>query len=145
MFLRFSNSVFQMSKQHEMLELASNPKNVARVESFVEQIFKRYNLSPDIYGNILISLTEAVTNAIIHGNAKDESKYVKVSIERRNKGLAFLISDEGGGFDYASLPDPTAPENLLRIGGRGVFLMRQLSDNVVFSDNGSTVEIHFNL
>ena len=128
-----------------MLKLASDPKNVARVESFVEHLVDKYGISPDVYGNILISLTEAVTNAIIHGNDKDESKTVQVRLKKQKNKLAFLISDEGGGFDFDNLPDPTAPENLLKIGGRGVFLMKQLSDDVVFYDNGSTVEICFQI
>ena len=128
-----------------MLNLASDPKNVARVESFVEHLVDKYGISPDVYGNILISLTEAVTNAIIHGNDNDESKTVQVRLKKQKNKLAFLISDEGGGFDFDNLPDPTSPENLTKIGGRGVFLMHQLSDKVDFKDNGSTVEMRFQL
>ena len=76
-----------------MLKLASDPKNVARVESFVEHLVDKYGISPDVYGNILISLTEAVTNAIIHGNDKDESKTVQVRLKKQKNKLAFLISD----------------------------------------------------
>ncbi len=133
-----------MSRQH-MLTISSDPKNVARIESFVERLVDKYHISPDVYGNILISLTEAVTNAIVHGNDKDQSKSVCVKLRKLKDRLAFQISDEGGGFDYQNIPDPTAPENLLKLGGRGVFLMRQLSDDVSFHDNGSTVEICFNL
>lgn len=128
-----------------MLKLPSNPRNIARVESFVERLVEKYHISPDIYGNILISLTEAVNNAIIHGNSSDESKTVTVLLNKRTNMLAFSVSDEGSGFDFDSLPDPTAPENLLKIGGRGVFLMRQLSDQVNFIDDGSTVEICFQI
>ena len=140
-----ANFLYKMSKQHEMLTLASNPKNVARVEPFVEGVFEKYALNPDMYGNILITLTEAVTNAIIHGNLRDETKYVKVQLKKLANKLAFQISDEGIGFDFDNLPDPTSPENLLKLGGRGVFLMKQLSDDVVFSNNGRTVEIQFRL
>lgn len=128
-----------------MLKLASDPKNVTRVESFVEHLVEKYQISPDVYGNILISLTEAVTNAMIHGNCNDKSKCVQVQLRKKNNIIAFLVSDEGGGFDFDNLPDPTSPENLLKIGGRGVFLMRQLSDAVSFYDNGSTVEICFRI
>ena len=134
----------EMSVQH-MMKISSDPKNVTRVESFVERLAEKYQISPDVYGNILISLTEAVTNAIVHGNAQDKSKCVFVKLRKLKDRIAFLISDEGGGFDYSNLPDPTAPENLLKIGGRGVFLMRQLSDDIAFSDNGSTVEICFKI
>ena len=128
-----------------MLTLASSPDNVANVEPYVEKLVAQYHISPDVYGNILISLTEAVTNAITHGNNNDISKLVMVSLKKQKDKLVFFITDEGGGFDFANLPDPTAPENLLKIGGRGVFLMRQLSDQIRFSNNGSTVEIYFNL
>ncbi len=128
-----------------MLTLTSDPKNIARIESFVEGLVDKYHISPDVYGNILISLTEAVTNAITHGNHNDTSKRVFVKLKKRKDRIAFLVSDEGGGFDFDQLPDPTAPENLLKIGGRGVFLMKQLSDDIVFSENGSTVEIRFNI
>lgn len=128
-----------------MLTLTSNPKNVSRVEPFIETVIKKYSISPDLYGNILISVTEAVTNAILHGNQGDESKNVCIKCRKKRNHLAIQISDEGRGFDYDNLPDPTSPENLLKIGGRGVFLMKQLSDNVEFIDNGRVVEIQFAL
>jgi serine/threonine-protein kinase RsbW len=128
-----------------MLQLSSNPRNVSQVEAFLQNVIEDYKISPDRYGNILISLTEAVNNAIIHGNRQDENKCVKIHCEKRNRSLAFRVSDEGRGFDYSNVPDPTSPENLLKIGGRGVFLIRQLSDRVNYFNNGSTVEIHFNI
>lgn len=127
------------------LRLSSNPRNVARVEAFVERIAHKYRIAPDTYGNILISLTEAVNNAIIHGNEKDESKTVEVVLKEAEDAIALRVRDEGRGFDFDSLPDPTQPENVTRVGGRGVFLMRQLSDSVNYQDNGSTVEMRFSL
>ncbi|WP_282776138.1 ATP-binding protein [Phaeodactylibacter xiamenensis] len=128
-----------------MLKLSSDTRNIALVESFVERAVEQYQIAPDIYGNILITLTEAVNNAIIHGNSNDESKTVQIQLRRKNNCLAVRVTDEGEGFDHSAVPDPTAPENLLQVGGRGVFLMQQLSDSVYFHNNGSTVEMHFNL
>lgn len=128
-----------------MLKLASKPGNVSEVEPFVEKLVNRYNLSPDKQCNILISLTEAVTNAIVHGNCKEENKTVKVRSRKDRDCIAVRVMDEGAGFDFNSLPDPTAPENLCKCGGRGVFLMKQLSDNIRFFDNGSTVEMRFKI
>lgn len=139
------SSEMKMSKQNEVLKLASHTKNVARVEPFVEQIIERYGINSEVYGNILISLTEAVTNAIIHGNHSDINKSVFIHTKKIKNKVSFLVTDEGPGFDYENLPDPTAPENLLKIGGRGVFLMKQLSDDVSFLDDGRTVEIRFNI
>ena len=126
-----------------MLTLTSNPKNISRVEPFIETLIKQHAINPELYGNILISVTEAVTNAIVHGNQADESKNVCIKCQKKSNQIAIQVSDEGVGFDPDALPDPTAPENLLKIGGRGVFLMRQLSDNVNFIDEGRTVEICF--
>jgi serine/threonine-protein kinase RsbW len=134
-----------MSSQTIMLKLSSNPRNVSLVESFVEKVVQRYKLSPDKYGDILISLTEAVNNAIIHGNQADESKSVQIQCSKRSNTISFSVSDEGPGFDPRNIPDPTAPENLLKVGGRGVFLMKQLSDELSFSNNGTTVEMRFRL
>ncbi|MEM7106246.1 MAG: ATP-binding protein [Bacteroidota bacterium] len=127
------------------MRLTSNPKNIARVESFLANVIKDYNISEEVYGNMLISLTEAVTNAMMHGNKADEKKIVRVTHQAREKQLVFKISDEGKGFNPNDVPDPTAPENLLKLGGRGVFLMRKLADRVNFLNNGSTVEIQFRL
>jgi len=134
-----------MSAKPIMLKLSSNPRNIALVESFVERIVKQYKLNQDLYGNILITLTEAVNNAIIHGNCEDESKVVQIQLKKLNDCLAFRVTDEGCGFDLQEVPDPTAPENLMKVGGRGVFLMQQLSDSVEFHNNGRTVEMQFNI
>ena len=128
-----------------MLRLPSNPRNIAMVESFVERVVQRYKLTPDLYGNILISLTEAVNNAIIHGNHKDDSKTVEISLQKEKDGLSFRVTDEGRGFDFTSIPDPTSPDRVMEVGGRGVFLMHQLADHLKYDNNGSTVELHFNL
>ncbi|TXB62889.1 ATP-binding protein [Phaeodactylibacter luteus] len=134
-----------MSYKPIMLKLSSNPRNIALVESFVEKAVSKYEINPDVYGNILITLTEAVNNAIIHGNSNDESKTVQIQLRKQEGCLAVRVTDEGCGFDPNNLPDPTAPENLMQVGGRGVFLMHQLSDMLLFHNNGSTVEMRFNL
>ena len=115
------------------------------MEPFVEKLVTRYNLDPGKQCNILISLTEAVTNAIVHGNGEMETKTVQVRSRKEKNCIAVRVSDEGTGFDYNNLPDPTRTEHLCECGGRGVFLMRQLSDHVSFYDNGSTVEMRFKL
>ncbi|MGB1248394.1 MAG: ATP-binding protein [Chitinophagales bacterium] len=127
------------------LTIKSIPESITAVENFIEEVCTHYDVGPDVYGNILISLTEAVNNAIIHGNKNDEVKDVVVSqnLDTSIKSLVFKVNDEGNGFDYNNLPDPTAPENLTMIGGRGVFLIKQLADFVVFSNDGSTIELQF--
>ena len=127
------------------IKIASEPQNIAQVESFIDDVCKQYNVGDESYGNILISLTEAANNAIIHGNKSNRNKDIEITadFDADRRKLTFFIKDSGNGFDYKSLPDPTAPENLDRPCGRGVFLMMQLADLVVFSDNGTTVEMQF--
>ena len=127
------------------IKLSSNPSNVEKVSTFVESLATKLRFAPDTYGNVLISLTEAVNNAIIHGNGQDENKVVEVHSATRNGKLAITVRDEGKGFDYSNLPDPTCSEKIRECGGRGVFLMRQLSDRCRFQDNGRIVEMEFKL
>ncbi len=128
-----------------MLVLPSTAQSITKVENYVRRISSKYDIGDDHYPNILISLTEAVNNAITHGNGEDQSKSVNIDMARTDTGLAFRISDEGLGFDPESIPDPTSNENIECCGGRGVFLMKQLSDRINFHDNGRTVEIFFDL
>ena len=128
-----------------MIRFASVPHNVAMIENYLNQVFSDYQISQTHYHNVLIALTEAVNNAIIHGNLKDENKFVQINSEHKERTILFKISDEGRGFDPDTIPDPTLPENLNRCGGRGVFLMQKLCKKVVFSDNGRTVTIEFDV
>ncbi len=134
-----------MSDLHTNLTLLSHPENVSKVECFVHNVAERYKLSPDIHGNLLVSLTEAVTNAILHGNQCDCNKTVSISMHRQKDAIAVRVSDEGLGFDPMAVPDPTGLELLEKCGGRGLFLMRHLSDECRFMRNGSTVELRFKL
>lgn len=120
-------------------------KGVSEIESIVKSLVQQFNISEDIHGNILISVTEAVNNAIIHGNKNDQSKCVRLKIIQNSSKLAFSVSDEGLGFDHTKLPDPSEPENLLKLNGRGVFLIHQLCDDVSYQDHGRTVEMCFHI
>jgi serine/threonine-protein kinase RsbW len=113
------------------------------IESFIDNAKERFHLDDDIYGNIMIAVTEAVNNAIKHGNSGDKNKNVFLSLSLNDSLIKFVIKDEGKGFDYQNLPDPTAPENLEKIGGRGIFLMKHLSDEVQFKEEGRIVELSF--
>ena len=137
----------QLKTDVKAIKFSSKPENITIVEKFIDDLRSELNIGDDVYGNILISLTEAANNAMLHGNDADESKMVEISysLDERGKNLSFIIKDEGPGFDYNSLPDPTAPENLERTSGRGVFLMMQLADMVVFSNKGATVEMQFRI
>jgi serine/threonine-protein kinase RsbW len=128
-----------------MLTLSSDPSNINKVESYVDQIADRYQLNQEKHADLLISLTEAVNNAIIHGNKQDRTKKVSIKFAQTKVGLAVQVSDQGAGFNYNKLPDPTSPERLCECGGRGVFLMNQLCDKIRYINGGSTVEMQFRL
>lgn len=138
------NNMISDLKRHELV-LASIAHNITEVEPFVCTVCAELEVQEELFGNILVALTEAVNNAIHHGNGLDPQKSVHVHARIDSRILTFIIRDQGTGFDYNNLPDPTSPENLEKPSGRGVFLMSQLSDLVIFSDRGSTVEVQFRL
>lgn len=127
------------------LRLPSHPNSISQVEPFVRRIVSRYSISKDKYPNILISLTEAVNNAINHGNKNDQSKFVNINLTEIQSKICIKVEDEGCGFNPDSVPDPTAPENLGCCGGRGVFLIKELSDDVRYVSNGCVVEMFFSV
>lgn len=128
------------------LEISSSPENIQKVERFIEQIRADWDFKDDVYGNVMVAITEAVNNSIYHGNKTDAGKSVWIRCQAINRfRIMVAVEDEGTGFDPNSLPDPTAPENLENPGGRGVFLMTHLSDEINFSDDGRKVEMIFNI
>jgi serine/threonine-protein kinase RsbW len=128
----------------ESLKINSKTDNLRLVERLVDDVCQIYNVNEDSYGNILIAVTEAVNNAINHGNQNNPNKFVQIGFESQDKQLIFHIKDEGQGFDYENLPDPTDPANLDKINGRGVFLMKHLADKLEFKNNGKEVLLAFN-
>lgn len=129
--------------QSETLKISSKPENLRLVEAMIDNVCQSNKVNEDRYGNILIAVTEAVNNAIYHGNKNDPGKIVYIVFERSGKELSFNIKDEGEGFDYQNLPDPTDPAHLDKVNGRGVFLMKNLSDKIDFFNNGNEVRLSF--
>lgn len=125
------------------IEISSLRENLRIVEKAIDDMSLELNLSDEVYGNVLVATMEATNNAIVHGNQADPRKQVKVLIEKQDKVLMIRIVDQGKGFDYSSVPDPTAPENIEKINGRGIFLMKRLSDDISFADQGRVVELKF--
>ena len=127
------------------IEIPSLIENIRIVESFVDNAKEKFSLDDDIYGNIMIAVIESVNNAICHGNKMDKSKNVALTLSLNDNAILFTVQDEGLGFDYNDLPDPTAPENIEKPGGRGIFLIRNLTDEVQFRENGRIIELCFYL
>ncbi len=127
------------------LTIKSVSENLREVEKFVDEISAELSLSDEIYGNLLIATLEAANNAIVHGNKSLEVKLVDILLTVEETKLILRVKDQGVGFDYKNIPDPTAPENLEKINGRGVFLMQRLSDQIEFFENGRIVQLTFSL
>ena len=127
----------------EKISFSSDLSNLTKVESLVDVVCEELDLDGEMFGNILIAVTEAVNNSIIHGNKFSATKEVNVEVGLRDDAFAFCVSDDGDGFDFTNLPDPTAPENLEKENGRGIFLIKNLADDLEFSDNGRVATILF--
>jgi serine/threonine-protein kinase RsbW len=127
------------------LALSSRCGNIATVEQFIRELFSTHKLREERFPDVLITLTEAVNNAIIHGNLLDEKKRVMVRYFISENKLTFLVADEGRGFDPALVPDPTCSDNIENCGGRGVKIMATLADHFCYKENGTLLEIGFNI
>ncbi len=131
--------------ENQKIRIASRAENIILVERMIEDVCDLFNISEDYYGNILVAITEAVNNAIYHGNQANPKKNIDIFFKSFPDHVSFIVKDEGTGFSYDTLPDPTNPENIENPNGRGVFLMRNLADKVSFEDNGSKVVLDFNM
>ncbi len=125
------------------IRIESTIDNLRAVENAIDNITGEAGISKDNYGKILVSALEAVNNAIIHGNKADKKKMVEIEIKLNNKELIIVVKDEGKGFIPDIIPDPTDPENIDAINGRGIFLMTKLADDIKFNRRGNSVTMKF--
>jgi serine/threonine-protein kinase RsbW len=125
----------------EVLVLKSEPKEIIKVEHFLEKINRKLNLDEIRFNKLLVATTEAVNNGIIHGNERNPLKKVTLTCMLRSSVLTITVKDQGAGINPKALPDPLSNENLLRENGRGVFLMKSLMEEIVFKKarGGSSV------
>jgi len=127
------------------LQLPSKEESITQLELLIENLSDAYNISEDTFANMMTCLNEALINAIKHGNKMDPAKKVIINAEIDGKRIIWTVTDEGIGFDYLHLADPTAPENLESLTGRGVFIMKHLADQCMFNTSGNEVELHFKI
>ena len=128
----------------QVIKIASTLQSVYEVEHFLNAVFKDLGFSRKIYCKIYLAVTEAVNNAVIHGNGKDKTKFVSINFHNYNDHFIVQIEDEGKGFDYTIVPDPRDPNNIRKESGRGIFIMKQYADKVNFEKQGSIVQLTFN-
>ncbi len=127
--------------QRVSYRMESTLESVNKAEGMANQMAARAGLDEDTRGGVSMAVREAMINAVLHGNAYDPGKRVNLSFEQTGEEFIVTISDEGTGFVPEEVPDPLAPENLLKQSGRGIFLMRAFMDEVRFRklDRGTEI------
>ncbi len=124
--------------------LPSTIDTLAKVEQIIEEIRVEHSIPEEIYGNILVSISEAVNNAIKHGNKYSPEKDIDLSFDLNETEYIFSVIDQGEGFDFNNIPDPTHPDNIDKLDGRGIFIIQNLADKIEFDMEGRVVTITFN-
>ena len=125
------------------IKIQSSISNLSIVENAIDAITREAGINQENYGKILVSVMEAVNNAIVHGNKSDEKKFVDIKIILENSSMSVTVEDQGQGFKPTDVPDPTEPENIEKVNGRGVYLMRRLADEIKFNKKGNSVTMTF--
>jgi serine/threonine-protein kinase RsbW len=128
---------------HRFIKIKSKVENLRIVEKAIDEISAEAGIKADCYGKLMVATMEAVNNAILHGNKSDEKKIVEIEIRIKEDRLVISVEDEGTGFKPREVPDPTSPENIENITGRGVFLMSKLADIIEFNKTGNKVTMSF--
>ncbi|MFH1194613.1 MAG: ATP-binding protein [bacterium] len=127
--------------------IASNPEHLPEVEEFVLSIARDNGISEDRFNAIALSVSEAVSNSMVHGNKLNPDKNVYINVSVNDKSFTIKFRDEGTGFNLATVPDPTKPENILKDSGRGIHIIKSFVDDVRFNftPTGTEIILIFNL
>lgn len=127
----------------KFIKINSSVNRFCEIEDFLNSIHSQFGLSRKLYCRIYIAIFEAINNAIQHGNRNDITKFVQIFFYDECNSYVFLVEDEGDGFDFNSVSDPTLFDNLRRESGRGIFFMMKYADEISFLNNGSCVKLIF--
>ncbi len=128
---------------YKKVSIGSIVGNLRVVENAIDETTASIGISQDNYGKILVCTMEAVNNAILHGNRSNPEKIVEVELSFENNSLQIKVTDEGTGFRPEKVPDPTTPENIEELNGRGIYLMSHLADLIEYSKKGNSVTMTF--
>lgn len=127
------------------LVISSQLINLNKVRHFLDEFFKESCLNKNNFNRVLLGISEAVNNSIVHGNGLAAEKNVYLGIKYVDNKLLIEVKDEGSGFDAECINDPTCVENIRKESGRGIFLLRCMADEVIYFDGGRSVFIKYNL
>lgn len=134
-----------MRQEQKTLRLKSLPESIHQLEGLIEEICDDNNLNHNYLGCISVALTEAFNNALIHGNKHDQKKLIVISYQKTSTGLSFSVEDEGEGFEHGIIPDLKDDGKEKVFPGRGIFLIKTLSDDLSFNDKGNCIDIGFKI
>jgi serine/threonine-protein kinase RsbW len=134
-----------MPRNSKFITINSETVRLNEIDIFVEDVFNCFGLSHSDFHRTMLCVKEAVTNSIVHGNKLDRNKQVTIMAYKCSKFLYFKIIDEGDGFDFSAVSDPTCLENILKESGRGLFLIKNTCDGITFKEKGNIVEIKINI
>jgi serine/threonine-protein kinase RsbW len=126
---------------NKILTIKSDKSELKKVEQFLSALFDEYNLPKDNYNRTLLCVSEAVINSIEHGNRNDRGKKVIIEVECRLNQINVRINDEGEGFDFSEIEDPTIKANIRKESGRGIFIIKSLSDSLKFNKKGNSIQL----
>lgn len=121
-------------------EISSDPDNLPLLEEFIINVAKEINLSVEKLNNLTLSVSEAASNGILHGNKLDRNKKLKVKVEINSSKMTVSIKDEGNGFNPVIVPDPTRPENIFKESGRGIHIMKSFLDELKYNFTATGTE-----
>jgi len=129
--------------EKQYLVLNSNRNEIPKFDNLLEKVNGKFNLAMEKFINLQIACSEAIINAIVHGNKENDSKKVYIIIEYDEFLLSVRIKDEGTGFNVDAIPDPTSNENILKESGRGIFIIRSLVDDFkcISSESGTEYDL----
>ncbi|MGE5395059.1 MAG: ATP-binding protein [Candidatus Saccharibacteria bacterium] len=128
-----------------ILTISSKLKNIDHVREFIREIFNESNLNMNSFNRIFLGISEAVNNAIMHGNKMNPEKNVLIKMNLQGNKMNIEVEDEGNGFNNLHLFDPTNRENIKREHGRGIYILSKIADELSFKDNGRKVFIQFTI
>jgi serine/threonine-protein kinase RsbW len=128
---------------YKKIRIESEVGNLRIVENAIDETTATIGISQDNYGKILVCTMEAVNNAILHGNRSNPEKVVDIELIYESNELQIKVTDEGPGFRPEKVPDPTTPENIEELNGRGIYLMSHLADKIEYSTKGNSVSMTF--
>ena len=131
--------------KHSSFKIFSEIRNIKEVEIFIRNFLAECCISEKRFNRIFLCVSEAVINSIIHGNKNDPLKQVIIKISLKENELIIKIKDEGDGFNFLLLEDPTKSENIRKEDGRGLFIIKSFTDSIQFKKKGCIIKFKFDI